>query len=51
MIYYTQLHLRTVDMSQQLELDEQSKEIATINSQLLFTYHRLPFDVSSYGTL
>ena len=37
MIYYTQLHLCTVDMSQQLELDEQSKEIATINSHNCFS--------------
>ena len=39
-----------LDMSQayqQLELDDQSKEIVTINTHKgLFTYHRLPFDVS-----
>ena len=41
-------HLDMSQAYQQLELDDQSKEIVTINTHKgLFTYHRLPFGVSS----
>ena len=41
-------HLDMSQAYQQLELDDPSKEIVTINTHKgLFTYHRLPFGVSS----